>query len=113
MSGARRGSSKSAMIQRTLGKRIRRVRQRTGAGLSSLAADLRVSASYLSHIESGRRGPGHRLLEELARKLELDLDELLAAAGRLDPETRRYLARSPAAVRLCRGSPGCAWTRPA
>jgi hypothetical protein len=27
---------------------------------------------------------------------------LLAAAGRLDPETRRYLRRSPAAARLLR-----------
>jgi len=83
-----------------LGDRIREARLRAGVGLRAMAAELGVSPSYLSDIENGWRVPTHRVLERLAHRLGLDPDALLAAAGRLDPETARYLRWSPAAVRL-------------
>ncbi len=88
--------------RRPLGDRIRQARERSGVRLRALAAELGISPSYLSDIENGKRTPAHRLLVEICRRLRLDLDELLAAAGKLDPETRRYLRRSPAAARLLR-----------
>jgi len=69
------------------------------------AASHRTSRQPLGdRIREARERSGVRLraLEQICRRLCLDLDELLAAAGRLDPETKRYLRRSPAAIRLLR-----------
>jgi len=96
------GDSAPAGGLHRLGDRIREARLQAGMRLRAMAAELGISPSYLSHIENGRRVPAHRVLEKLAHRLGLDPDALLAAAGRLDPETARYLRRSPAAVRLLR-----------
>ena len=82
------------------GTTIRRARLRAGLPLRHLAALLGVSASYLSHIENGRRVPSPRFLENVAGHLGLDPEALLAASGKLDPQTTRYLRRHPAAIRL-------------
>jgi len=97
-----RGGRMIGTGRRPLGDRIRQAREQSGVRLRALAAELGISPSYLSDIENGKRTPAHRLLVEICRRLRLDLDELLAAAGKLDPETRRYLRRSPAAARLLR-----------
>ncbi len=86
----------------TLGDYVRDARQRANLRLRELAEELGITPSYLSDIENDRRVPSQEVLEGIARRLHLDLDELLARAGRLDPDTERYLRRSPAAVRLFR-----------
>ena len=86
----------------TLGDYVREARQRANLRLRELAGELGITPSYLSDIENDRRVPSQEVLEGIARRLHLDLDELLARAGRLDPDTERYLRRSPAAVRLFR-----------
>jgi len=86
----------------TLGDYVREARQRANLRLRELAQELGITPSYLSDIENDRRVPSQDVLEGIARRLHLDLDELLARAGRLDPDTERYLRRSPAALRLFR-----------
>lgn len=86
----------------TLGAYIRQARVRQGVTLRQLASRLGITPSYLSDIENDRRVPAQEVLEGISRHLRLDLDELLARAGRLDPETQEYLKRSPAAIRLFR-----------
>ncbi len=86
----------------TLGTYIRRARVRLGINLRELASRLAITPSYLSDIENDRRVPAHAVLEAISQHLGLDLNELLARAGRLDPETQEYLRRSPAAIRLFR-----------
>ncbi len=86
----------------SLGEYIRQARVRSGIRLRELAAKLAITPSYLSDIENDRRIPSQEVLEGIARQLGLDLDELMARAGRLDREVRQYLMRSPGAVRLFR-----------
>lgn len=86
----------------TLGEYIRQARVRSGIRLRELAAKLSITPSYLSDIENDRRVPSQEVLEGIARQLGLDVNELMARAGRLDPEVRQYLMRSPGAVRLFR-----------
>lgn len=86
----------------TLGEYVRQARKRSQRTLRELAQALGITPSYLSDIENDRRVPSQEVLEGLAKHLRLDLDELLARAGRLDPQTQAYLKRSPAAVRLLR-----------
>ena len=86
----------------TLGAYIRQARVRRGITLRQLAGQLGITPSYLSDIENDRRVPAQEVLEGISRSLRLDLNELLARAGRLDPETQEYLKRSPAAIRLFR-----------
>lgn len=86
----------------TLGEYVRQARLRSNLRLRQLAEQLGITPSYLSDIENDRRVPSQEVLEGIARHLRLDMDELLARAGRLDPDTERYLKRSPAAVRLFR-----------
>jgi transcriptional regulator with XRE-family HTH domain len=86
----------------TLGAFLREARARQGLTLRNVAARLGITPSYLSDIENDRRTPALRVLENLARILQLDLDELLSRAGRLDEDTEDYLRRSPAALKLLR-----------
>ncbi|MDR7400348.1 MAG: helix-turn-helix transcriptional regulator [Armatimonadota bacterium] len=89
---------------RSLGTLIRRARLEQRITLRHLASRLGVAPAYLSDIEKDRRTPSYRVLAGLAQELGLDLDEVLARAGRLDPKTKEYLtsAASPALVRLLR-----------
>ncbi len=86
----------------TLGDRIRVARARKRQTLRELAVAVGKAPSYLSDIENDRRVPSEDLLEELAKALDLDFDELMAAAGRIGSDADRYLRRTPAAGVLFR-----------
>jgi transcriptional regulator with XRE-family HTH domain len=70
--------------------------------LRALAVATGKTASYLSDIENDRRIPSEEVLRAIAATLELDPDELLAAAGRLGEGAGRYLRRTPQAGVLFR-----------
>ena len=86
----------------TLGDRIRIGRARKRQTLRDLAEAIHRSPSFLSDVENGRRAPSDEVLAELAQQLELDLDDLLAAAGRVSPDVSAYLRSTPEAGRLFR-----------
>lgn len=63
---------------------------------------LDVSPTHLSDVENDRRVPSEDLLTRIASHLDLDLDELLAAAGRVPADARRFVQGNPRAVSLFR-----------
>ena len=96
-----------------IGQRIRRMRMRMGLSQARLAADLEVSGSYLSLLESGRRMPTADLYERLTARLgcpagyletgrggveddpvelELKFAELALRSGEAEAAERRFTA---------------------
>ena len=85
----------------TLGDTIREARL-ARFKLREFARLLDVSPTHLSDVENGRRVPSEELLMKIASQLELDLDGLLAAAGRVPEDARRFVQDNPRAVSLFR-----------
>ncbi|MBA3825500.1 MAG: helix-turn-helix transcriptional regulator [Ktedonobacterales bacterium] len=67
-----------ADLQETVGTTIRRARRDRRLKLKELAARSALSVVYLGEIERGKKYPSARVLEELARALEMDISELLS-----------------------------------
>ena len=86
----------------TLGDKVRIGRARQKITLRQLGQRTGNTASYLSDIENDRRVPSEAVLRGLADALELDFDELMAAAGRFGEDADRYLKRNPEAGVLFR-----------
>ena len=68
---------------KTLGQRVRELRQKAGLALRDLGAKLKdpetgthVSAAFLSDIENGRRFPSDELVDKIAEVLGGDATEL-------------------------------------
>ncbi len=72
------------METKTLGQRIRELREKIDLSLRELAKKLNVSAPFLSDIELGRRYPSDKVLGDLARALETTVEDL-----------RKYDTRAP------------------
>ncbi|GAB4960690.1 hypothetical protein MAHJHV55_12820 [Mycobacterium avium subsp. hominissuis] len=90
---------------KTLGTQIRDARIDAKQTLRGLARDLRLSPSYVNDIEFDRRVPSDEVLRQIAARLGLDLDALLAAAGRLGIATKdaeQYIRETPSAGVLFR-----------
>jgi len=73
------------MDEESLGEYIRRQRELHELSLRQLAAIAGISNPYLSQIERGLREPSERVLESMARALELSADTLYEQAGRRPP----------------------------
>lgn len=86
----------------SLGEKLRSARMAKRLGLRELARQADIAPSYLSDIEYDRRVPSEQVLGPLCAILDLNFDEMLAAAGRLGDEDNRYLRREPAARMLLR-----------
>lgn len=86
----------------SLGDLIREARVAKGFGLRELARKIGKTPSYLSDIENDRRVPAEDVLQDIARLLDLDFDELMARAGRFGEEAVRYMMKTPAAGMLFR-----------
>lgn len=82
---------------KTLGQRIRQLREEEDLSLRELARKLGVSAAFLSDVELGRRYPSDRTLARIARVLGTALEGLQEYDTRppLD-ELRRLAAQDPA-----------------
>ena len=83
------------MQERTLGDILREGRLAKGRGLRELVKELGITPSYLSDIENDRRIPSEEVLRKLASALDLDVDHLLALAGRFGDDAERYMKRNP------------------
>ena len=62
-----------------LGERVREARAKRGLSRKLLAADSGVSERYLAQLESGQGNASVLLLRQIARALDLQPTELLAA----------------------------------
>lgn len=70
--------------------------------LRELARRIKKSPSYLNDIEYNRRIPSESVVREISEVLDLDVDEMLAAAGRVGDEAEEYLREEPKAGVLFR-----------
>ena len=87
---------------RTLGDIIHDARARLKLTLRDVTKKLEITPSYLSDIENDRRVPSEEVLAKLATLLQLDVDDLMARAGRFGENAVRYMMRTPAAGVLFR-----------
>ena len=81
--------SQAAGLDRSLGERVRRLRNARGLTQSELA-DMRVSKEYISQIETGKTRPTSQTLEWLADRLGVDTHYL--ADGVSDRDHREHEA---------------------
>lgn len=86
----------------TIGDRLRVGRARKRMTLRQTAVEVGVSASYLSDIENGRKVPSEEVVLGLAKALNLDVDDLLAASGRIGEKADEYIRANPDAGVLFR-----------
>ena len=69
-----------------IGDTLRAERTEKGLTLKQVAEGAHVSVSYLAEIERGEKDPSSRVLESIARGLDLELNELLIRiASALEP----------------------------
>jgi transcriptional regulator with XRE-family HTH domain len=83
------------------GERVRLLRQEKKLTLTALAEKAGITPSYLSEIERGYANPALATLEQLARALEVSLDQLwgpLRSLGERVREVRENLGLSQAEV---------------
>lgn len=95
-------SAYMANSDKTLGEMIRDARVALDMSLRDLAKKLEISPSYISDIENDRRVPSEEVMSPLALTLRLDLDDLMARAGRMGDQAERYMKRHPTAGVLFR-----------
>jgi transcriptional regulator with XRE-family HTH domain len=74
-----------------LGEFIRRQRELSELSMRQFADMVGISNPYLSQIERGQREPSRRVVDAIARSLQMSADALYSQAG-IDPEPKR---RSP------------------
>lgn len=61
---------------KTLGERIRELREEKDLSLRELATTISVSAAFMSDVELGRRHPSDKHLAAIARVLETSIEDL-------------------------------------
>jgi XRE family transcriptional regulator, stress-response regulator len=70
-----------------IGETLRAIRTERGRTLRQVAEGAHVSISYLAEIERGEKDPSSKVLESVARGLEIEVgDLLLRIASTLEPE---------------------------
>ena len=88
----------------TFGERIRRLRgARKGSGpsftLREFAKAVGVSPTFISKMERGHfNPPSIETIKKMAIVLRVDPDELLALAGKVDPELDAIISTKPVAM---------------
>lgn len=79
---------------KTLGQRIRELREERDQSLRELARSLDVSAAFMSDVELGRRYPTDEMLTKIAKKLRTSFDDLRAHDSRAPVEDLKRIASS-------------------
>ena len=81
-----------------IGDTLRAERTEKGLTLKQVTEEAHVSVSYLAEIERGEKDPSSRVLESIARGLDVELSELLVRiAATLEPAEVVPVANSLAA----------------
>ena len=85
------------------GKHLRKVRERQGMSLRSLAHLSKISLGYMHQIETGKASiPTPARIATFAKFLKVDGDELAAAAGKVPDDVIQALVRKPALCAVVR-----------
>ncbi len=63
-----------------IGEYLKRMRERSGMGVSAVSRSARISAPYLYQIEDGRRNPSAKVLGRLALVYKVRVEDLLTRA---------------------------------
>lgn len=77
-------STQGKVAVKVIGGAIRELRERRGLTLEGLAANADISYQYLSGIETGKENFSIRILEKIARALELPMVALISRAYERD-----------------------------
>ena len=67
------------------GSRLRFHRQRAGKTQETLARELGITSAYLSNIENNKRTPSHKVMDEMAYALSVQIEELFESDSTLPP----------------------------
>jgi transcriptional regulator with XRE-family HTH domain len=88
-------------VGRQFGSRVRELREKKKAtdptfSLRQFAQRIGVSATFLSKVETGDFAPpSPDTIKKIAVLLGVDADELLALAGKVDPELSKIIQEKP------------------
>jgi transcriptional regulator with XRE-family HTH domain len=88
--------------RQTLGKLVHEARVAKELSLRALASQVQCAPSYLNDIEYNRRVPSEEILRRIASELDLDVDLLLAMAGRVGAGAEEFMKSNPTAGVLFR-----------
>ena len=88
--------------ERTFGARVKERRAMLGMTLRELARQIDKAPSYLNDIEYDRRLPSEPVVRQICEVLNLDVDVMLAAAGRVGEQAEQYMRDQPSAGVLLR-----------
>jgi len=67
---------KNAKLPKVLGKKVQKLRIKSGYTQEELAEKIGISRAYMGFIEQGRYSPSLEVLEKLARALKVKLSDL-------------------------------------
>jgi transcriptional regulator with XRE-family HTH domain len=77
------------------GSRIRELRKKQGISLRDFAGEVGIDFTYLSKIENGKVDPpSEEKIIAMAKKFEVDAEELLGLAGKISSEKIRIAVKS-------------------
>jgi len=80
-----------------VGAYIKDMRKAKGYSIRGLCREIELSAQHLSEIERGVVKASAPVITELAKKLDLDVAELMARGGVIPDQVKQYIAEHPAA----------------
>ena len=86
------------MNKKFFGNLIKRLRKKKGLTLRQLAEQISVSFVNISHIENGRVETSEKVIKELAKALDYDVDKLLATADSINKDVKNIIKKLPNAV---------------
>jgi transcriptional regulator with XRE-family HTH domain len=81
-----------------LGKLIRKLRKEKGLSLRQLAEKVSVSFVNIAHIENGRIVTSKKVIKQIAKALDYDVDKLLATADSINEDVKNIIKKLPNAV---------------
>tara|TARA_B100000959_G_scaffold167032_1_gene174892 strand:- start:140 stop:544 length:405 start_codon:yes stop_codon:yes gene_type:complete len=90
--------NRNTMTNKALGLLIRKLRKAKGLSLRKLAKQVDVSFVNIAHIENGRVVTSKKVLKQLARALNYNLDKLLATGKRVDDDIENIIRKKPGTV---------------
>mgnify|MGYP002869503041 CR=1 FL=1 len=70
---------------------LRVLRTKNKIGIKSLARNLGVSYTYISHLERGRAKPSAELIKKLAAYFQVNEDDLILANGKFPADVEKIL----------------------